>query len=58
MDPLLDTNPVCGGRRFKRNFSKKDYPLLGEDDDDRYVVRRSVCCFRWHYGTITGTKVK
>jgi len=24
----------AGGRRFKRAFSKKDYPTLGTDDDD------------------------
>ena len=33
--PVLETQPVCGGRRFARSFSKKDYPLLGEDDEDR-----------------------
>ena len=23
---------LCGGRRFRRKFSKRDYPLLGTDD--------------------------
>ena len=24
--------PVCGGRRFRRIFSKRDFPLLGEEE--------------------------
>ena len=24
---------VCGGRRFGRKFRKRDYPILGEDDE-------------------------
>ena len=24
---------VCGGRRFGRKFSKRDYPLLGDEDE-------------------------
>lgn len=27
--------PVCGGRRFKRSFNKKDFPLLGQDEDNQ-----------------------
>jgi hypothetical protein len=28
----LPAQPVCGGRRFKRHFNKRDFPILGEDD--------------------------
>ncbi len=28
------TSAVCGGRQFGRKFSKKDYPLLGDDPDE------------------------
>ena len=28
-----EATSVCGGRRFKRVFSKKDFPLLGQDED-------------------------
>ena len=26
--------PVCGGRRFRRHFNKRDFPVLGEDYED------------------------
>ena len=26
---------VCGGRRFRRVFSKRDFPILGEDEDEQ-----------------------
>ena len=29
---LADAAPVCGGRRFHRVFSKRDFPVLGEED--------------------------
>lgn len=31
---------VCGGRQFGRKFSKKDFPLLGdnEEDEDKAIV--------------------
>ena len=28
------TPALCGGRQFGRKFNKKDYPLLGDQDDD------------------------
>lgn len=37
--PVLDSQPVCGGRKFQRSFSKKDYPLLGEDNDERVKTK-------------------
>jgi hypothetical protein len=33
-NPEVDCRTVCGGRKFKRHFSKKDYPLLGEEDKE------------------------
>lgn len=26
--------PVCGGRRFRRHFNKRDFPVLGDDYED------------------------
>nr|ACO12153.1 Dual specificity protein phosphatase 3 [Lepeophtheirus salmonis] len=31
---MIENVPVCGGRRFKRPFSKKDFPLLGDDGEE------------------------
>ena len=31
--PDFSGEAVCGGRSFKRVFSKKEFPLLGEDED-------------------------
>ena len=28
------TQSVCGGRRFRRVFSKRDFPILGEDEEE------------------------
>ncbi len=33
-DPWETSTPLCGGRRFKRAFSKRDFPLLGQADED------------------------
>ncbi|XP_059090927.1 dual specificity protein phosphatase 3-like [Tigriopus californicus] len=34
--------PVCGGRRFKRAFSKADFPLLG-DEDSKGTPKEHIC---------------
>ena len=40
--------PVCGGRRFRRHFNKRDFPVLGddyEDSIDRFVqIIESIWC--------------
>ena len=40
--------PVCGGRRFRRHFNKRDFPVLGddyEDSIDRFVqIIELICC--------------
>ena len=34
------STPTCGGRRFRRIFSKREFPILGEDIEDSKAGRR------------------
>ena len=57
------SQPVCGGRRFKRRFTKRDFPLLGDDDGDetgernaivlsgrsRHLVPKVRACYKYAY---------
>ena len=37
------TPSLCGGRQFGRRFNKKDYPLLGDSEDDaRYDDSKTI----------------
>ena len=34
-----DVQSVSGGRTFSRKFDKRYYPLLGDDDEEKQVIR-------------------
>jgi len=38
--------PVCGGRLYKRKFSKKDFPILGAGEENRECIHLILfCCY-------------